>query len=485
MNPPSFDTMRHAYLDTLDYIKDHATLLQPVNGDIMDALAAQAKVATTWTQLGSLALLTPLLNTGMRPISPLTSTPMATTLFQPGNTTLDWYFMYSNSGNEAFTFILFAIPLCVPDIAKAYKLNEYDTFVYSPSAGYGKRAGEWSTSPKYYCQGIYTPLSESTFHWEAVLANDGVVTRASFDSLSLGSFHLVMAWQDRVGSHSIDSTLMSINEPTYNGEQGCVPCIAGLGTSYWSYTNMKTETIYNGEKPVHGVGWLDHQWLQAGKVSGNVTAALLNTLSWWMPSPKTTRWFWITIQDAMRNVQYMILVSNPHLLTEGKSTFDVAILNRYDGHQPLYMNGTQAKVTVTETLTIDEYVYPMKYAIQLFDGDVRNYILEAAFGHAIIHLPNGVPNIESPGILYDASNPTMPIGTGFLESNQMAPDDVIRETNLLQSGIPIEQWSLFANTDTPTSVVWLSVLFLLMLVALCIIIVYYAVAYIRKRREVA
>jgi len=490
MSPPSFETLQQAYLDTLDYIIDHETLLQPVNHEVVDALREQAKVATTWTQLGSLALLTPCLNLGMRPIAPLTDTPLATTLFQPGNATLDWYFMYSNSTDEAYTFILFAVPLCVPDIAKKYNLNPYDTYIYSPSAGYGKRMlqGDWSTSPRFYCQAIYTPLSESTFTWEAILPNNAQVTGASFECLALGTFHLRIAWNDKTNTHSIDSTLTSTIPPTYNGDGGCVPCIAGLGTSYWSYTNMKTKTVYNNEPPVSGSGWFDHQWLQAGKLNGNIAASIINVLSWWSPSPKTTRWFWITVKDDKRGVQYMILVSNPTLLStnpaDPQPTFQPTILNRYDNqHPPQYLNGTQARVTVTRSVQLGDYVYPIRYAIQIFDGEVYNYVLQAEFGNAIINLPNGVPNIESPGILYDGNNPIEPIGSGFLEANQMGQDDVVRETTLLQSGMPVEKWSLFANTSVPTSTVLLSVLFLILIILFLVSLFYGVYKTFLKRKK--
>lgn len=93
----------------------------------------------------------------------------------------------------------------------------------------------------------------------------------------------------------LDLEFLSGKEYLFQGDNGCMPCVAGMGTLYYSIPEIKLKAgssiIYKGKKVVlkSGTFWFDHQW---GFLGGNPQSAVLraaNNIS--KPSPAGWDWY--------------------------------------------------------------------------------------------------------------------------------------------------------------------------------------------------
>ena len=475
MSLPSFEIMKNAYIDNLDYIVKESTLLQPINKNIINILKDRAKSCSTWNELGTLACITPNLNTGMKFLSPMTKAPYYTTCLQYGSASSEWYFMYSYLQTYSYTFIIFAIPLFSPIIGEKYGISSENSYIYSFSFGFGNSKTKiWKTTPNIFIQANYNVISQSEFNWSGIFSPTDGINTAIFNCISLGNFYIHIKTND----YEIEGTLSSQIGPSYNSSNGCCPCISGNGSIYWSYTNMKSEATIteNGSqiKEIDGIGWFDHQWAQAGRLESETVAAIKNIVQVFKP-PKINRWYWLTINDYNQKIQFMIVISNVNLLnnttdTPSYKSTSIAKYNNYDVPQ-FYTD--KANIKILESKKIGDYIYPTKYSININLDKGYNYILQGGiFGDQIINLPTTIPNWEGCGDVYDKNGNK--IGTGFLEANQVSTEKVITDTTLNHAGISLNNSELFyvSKSNVNAFVVICSFIWLLFLLAFCILIIW-------------
>jgi len=103
----------------------------------------------------------------------------------------------------------------------------------------------------------------------------------------------------------IDITIVQNKKVVLNGDNGASPSIGGVGTLYYSITNMKLfpDESYlkiNGEKSVlkDGKFWFDHQWANGLAPTGNPRDLLVRTASRLSkPAPPGWDWFMMQFED--------------------------------------------------------------------------------------------------------------------------------------------------------------------------------------------
>jgi hypothetical protein len=281
------------------------------------------------------------------------------------------------------------------------------------------------------------------------------------------------------GLVGIKSEMGSNSAPYLNGPDGCVPCISGVGTLYWSYTNMMVQSsvgqVANGspnEFIGSGVGWFDHQWMQGGHLESETIAAILNIENS-LTSPKPVRWLWINIQDYTLQEQYMIVVYLQSESIKMNDTYTSSMVNHYNSIDgPKFLDNNSANILVQKTFTTPDgaYTYPTQYLIKV---NGKSYVLKASFGNSLVYLPSGVTNWEGPGILYDESG-TKVLGGCFFEANQVTAEENLIKTIMTLAGVPLKYTHIF-NSEGNTNgalVTFLSVIWLLFLVLLCVLILW-------------
>ncbi len=104
--------------------------------------------------------------------------------------------------------------------------------------------------------------------------------------------------QNRSVQLGVDLTFTGGREYLYQGDDGCMPCVAGMGTLYYSIPNLSLKTgssiIYKGKKITlkKGMFWFDHQW---GFLGGNSHSAVLRAANN-IGKPMQMGWDWYMAQ---------------------------------------------------------------------------------------------------------------------------------------------------------------------------------------------
>jgi hypothetical protein len=481
----SLDKLKSLYIEQLDYIVTNDTILQPANKNQINSAKDAVSKASTLTQLGA-AIMVPKSygNTGFNPIEPFDKDVLYYTPFQTDKAPLDWYFMYGNCGSFAFTFIIFALPVCNPIIANKHNYSGNQVCIYNVSGGYGALGGPWITIPYSFCQANYNVLSQTTLTWSGIFDVSNPIINANFTITGQGQFLCDVSWKTDNDIVGFTASLLSAEGPFLNGPNACFPCIYGIGSSYYSYTNMNVIATAGGKlnkTTGSGVGWLDHQWLQQGQIQSITTAALINITNYFS-TPTVLRWFWLTIQDSVNSVQYMVSVFPKDVLDINKpleiTTKTTIKYNKYTG--PKYLNDTTT-VKVLSMTTINGIVFPTKHLVTIKEGDYTvQYILEASFGNSIVHLPSGILNWEGAGTLYDGSGKTI-LGNCFLEANQMEKEEDILNTVCKTANIQ-SSYDIFSikNSQVPTFTLLLSMVWILILISIGIFIIWCIYKLVKK-----
>lgn len=239
----------------------------------------------------------------------------------------------------------------------------------------------------------------------------------------------------------VDLTFTSGREYLYQGDDGCMPCVAGMGTLYYSIPNLTLKPggtiIYKGKKITlkKGTFWFDHQW---GFLGGNSHSSVLRAANN-IGQPMQMGWDWYMAQFVGNRQLTMFASHSPankqfYFQTghtaPGTMTVDVA---------GKYMDENKKLHNTWGTLVIDKWVkseaspnpdlYPITHTWHpnhwkfTFDKtlpeDIRNFEL-----HQIVpvaqtnYFANGSQYNE--GAVYITDPQGKDIGRGFAEAVQYA-----------------------------------------------------------------
>lgn len=430
------------FVDGLEYMRQHSGRWVPRDEALWAQVHASAtrRGALSAEQLAALATVAnslPNSNVGFDPIRPLGGTPSAHTCFAFGQGRAGWYFAYGNSTRPGasrvvgFTFIVFRLELAPPSVVRANGLAPDEAVVYVVGAGVGSD-GTWATRPrqaqlgKMACNDSQSMLQLDDGSTIAVDANHGLVaidcswrSTQSQAQLAVGlSLEATKGAAD--GSdvidmrpvaerHSLSVRMRAEGPAVWNGAGGCIPCIAGVGSLYWSWPMMGAQMRIDGGKPTWGSGWFDHQWLDAGAPRGTLyqLAAAAGASNASLPSS----WIWLTLQ-LFGWPAYMLAVYL-HAPPVAGATYKADLVNYYPSAQTtIAEKGPAASVRVIE-LALRRY--PSRLALQIGD---REYELQASFPLSLVFNSNGVPNWEGPA---RATRDGRLVGTGFIEANNVFP----------------------------------------------------------------
>ncbi len=239
----------------------------------------------------------------------------------------------------------------------------------------------------------------------------------------------------------VELTFTSGREYLYQGDDGCMPCVAGMGTLYYSIPNLVLKpgsTItYKGKKITlkKGTFWFDHQW---GFLGGNSHSAVLRAANN-IGKPMQMGWDWYMAQFVGNRQLTMFASHSPanknfYFQTgpkpPGTMTVDVA---------GKYMDANKKLHNTWGTLTIDKWVkseaspnvvlYPITHTWHpnhwkfTFDKtlpkDIRNFELHQITPVAQTnYFANGSQYNE--GAVYITDPYGKDIGRGFAEAVQYA-----------------------------------------------------------------
>lgn len=466
---PPLTVLRDAVVRRIRTIMNSDALLNPVNtaksNIVMEAVEENDP---TPASLVAASVMVPNGTCGLKPLGPLSSpNPLDYSAFQFGQGNLGWHFLYGSMGDVGFTLMFFRVELTTPHVLREMDISPENGVMYSICAGFGKRGGEWTTLPPTSIQGSYVSGDQS-FSFNAITDSNSPWLKTFTISQKKGLTNVNIQWSASDGSLvGYSAVLIPSKAPVYQGPKGCMPCVGGQGTLYWSIPMMSVSgSIGRADSPIvgsGGTGWYDHQWMGSGGMLSNKILQLISLVSSSFAVPKVIRWLWLTLQ-LPNDLQYMISVILDGLPQQG-TTYNTTSITKIAGNETNY--GVKGTVKIESMVGIEHQIFPDKYTIEI---EGNTYGLQSAFGNSGVYLPSGVLNWEGPGDVLDGNGNL--IGVGFLEANQLDTDEGLLAVQSSRAGIDPSKLSLLAGTKTSiwSGIVAMIILGLIMLVLVMAII---------------
>jgi predicted secreted hydrolase len=330
-----------------------------------------------------------------------------------------WHFFVGSTWDESgqewgIEMMFFRVALLPPELAARLGLSDIENQVMELQLGISKAGDRHHQADPVLVAGTSGLININAKPFSYQIGKNNIT------SLSKDKFfpmRLQCQGFDRGGSKpfelGIDLEFTEGKETLFQGDDGCMPCVAGMGTLYYSIPNVVLKagsTINYGGKKVtlkKGTFWFDHQW---GFLSGNPNSDVLraaNNIS----TPAPAGWDWYMAQFVGNR---QITMFAPHGKAYSKYYFQT-------GDQPpemmkidvagKYMDEQKGLHTTWGTLIIDEWVKS-----------------------------NGSPN----PMLYPVTNTWHPNRWHFSFDNTMPAD--IREFTMTQI-VPEAQTNFFANAS--------------------------------------
>ena len=502
----------------LEFIKDNSRKLSPYDEVKFDMMSKTLLDSAASGYLDGVVLSSTLLpnsSMGNIPIEPSFKDPLELTTFQYGQGYAGWYFLYGtfingtkDSLNVAnYFFYLLRSEIIPDDLRKTLNLKPGQGTYYNIVGGVGIN-GQWSYSPFMVCRATYNVMTETTFSFEALDLPEG--WECSFGSQYTGNFNLNMKWPSNTHdeithpqSTGFTTTLQSIRPPFYDNPRGCMPCLSGAGTLYFSFTEMVTDatlTLPNKapESFKNGTGWIDRQWLNTSIVGGSLKIVdnILNTFA--TRSKGLGRYLWYNLHISP-NLQYMATCLPTRDVKKGDKLD--CTYNRYGDETVWGIKGhavIEDTVDIKDPLTGNPITFPTMVAFYIpsdmsnSDGESINTFNDSDntsnnVSEIVYHLdttPFGnnltvdfTNNIHWTGsaLLWSDSNGQKGslIGTGFAEANQLQDVDTYDLNIMSKINLPPDLLEKFKDKPSKLSETWPSFVLASLFIILSVLLVKY------------
>ena len=458
-----FSVIQQVALERLADVEKRSGPFSPYNAHAMDACRNALKSATTLQHIASIFRFLPNHSLGTSPIKPIRSPAEANT-FQFEQGTLGWYWGYAVYEEPKVTVMYYVVRSDIgnPQIRAKHHLKLGETTLYSISLGVGGREN-WSYNEPVVCGGTYEIKSPSVFSLDCKTATLTFSMKATADNIVV-DFSSAGGESSYASQFKAHTRFTKSTPPYLNAPGGCLPCISGIGTLYYSYTQLasESEVFMKSSAPqdedgssltlVGGNGWLDHQWGRSAQPSRLIERAALNFMS----VGKLGRYVWINLH--LHDAQYMIFAFPRSSKAMTGQT--------YEAKYNIYANGTskllqQGKLTFDRITTFKSIYFPTRLTVHVknLKGVPEKHTIDAEeYGNAVTIDASGNPHWSGGAALINEK------GTAFLELNQFEEEEVSKQTTLALAGLPKSFDASLTSLQLVPSVVALAVLPALVLV---------------------
>lgn len=253
------------------------------------------------------------------------------------------------------------------------------------------------------------------------------------------------------GKIKINGKIFSFNaipksNAVYNGRNGCVPiCFGGVGTNYWSFTDLQltiTENRENRENTELGLGWFDHQWISTGVPNGFWKQFLFGLIND-NKSKIGLKWIWLAMQKTSdlknTNEQFAGSFNISSNIQKG------SILNGKCIH---YVNGKVTNYSKPFQLEVIDFKenYPVVLKVKIDNTELT--MTPKNDSANIVELLSGIKNWEGPAEIKENNKNW---GVGFIEVINLKPgnsgiEDIIKAQGLIQNNLNFPKY--FSNSYT-------------------------------------
>lgn len=219
-----------------------------------------------------------------------------------------WHFIVGNCRDTrrreyGILVSFYRYSLLPPQMAHDFGLSDWDNQIFEMQFAVA-RAGEQHLQTRPFAIAGTTGLlkcSNQPFHYEA--GNNRMISLEEDELFPLR----VQAWGVNQGGKEdvemeVDLGLNSNKEFLLQGNRGCLPCCCGIGTLYYSATNLSLEPgsllIIDGEEIILNQGqfWFDHQWGNALEPTGNSRCKVVRAAGTLSKPVQSKGWDWFMAQ---------------------------------------------------------------------------------------------------------------------------------------------------------------------------------------------
>jgi predicted secreted hydrolase len=257
--------------------------------------------------------------------------------------------------------------LLPPEMAHNFGLTDLDNQIFEMQLAVA-RAGEKHRQARPFAIAGTTGLlnfSNEPFCYEA--GNNRITSLKEGELFPLR----VQAWGVNQGGDEdvemeVDLGFSSKKDFLLQGNQGCLPCCCGIGTLYYSATNLRLEPgsllKLDGEEIILNQGqfWFDHQWGNALEPLGNSRCKVVRAASTLSKPSYSRGWDWFMAQfDGDREMTMYAPHTDKNMAyywqtgEESPGTMTVAVKGQY-------IDAEHEVVDIKGTLNIDKWVQSVK-----------------------------------------------------------------------------------------------------------------------------
>jgi hypothetical protein len=421
--------LKQLVLEKYDYISKNSGFYEPYNKKYFDYMKNRLENSNnlTFENLVGYSMLIINLTLGYGDILPLKNSPQKTLSFQYNVGLFGWYWIYYTDVTNkcSFLFLLTRADLVPGFVNEKNNLENGESSLYIITVGCGNKYGYVST-PFTVLPGKFESNGE-IINFNTLENEKGI--KLNFKCNTSGNMSIDFKGKTSSGKDLVLNTNLTTNTtPKFNRKDGCYPlCKSGLGTNYWSFTNLKLgdgQNFYQigNNKQIlstNGRGWMDRQWFK----TVNPNSLYLKLI--YIFSKRALgigTYLWITIQ--LESVQYLIIfqgnITNLNVNTQIKT-----IYNTYTKDTVKFKQ--KCKITVKKIGQISELKgvnYPITLEIELDNGD--KYISsceETGLGYVLD--PTNNIHQTSGSIIKDLQGNI--VGTGLIEANNLQSSDILNE----------------------------------------------------------
>lgn len=347
---------------------------------------------------------------------------------QFGVSNTGWYYVYgvSSSGSVsspptpdvAFEFSFSRQELAPPAVVQREGLDSSECVRWVVCGGFGEVGGTWYNIPGEYLYLAYTKLSDYNF---TLVGAGQQVTSVAISSTIPMMFDFNIAFKDLQGkAHTLQVSMIANTPPAPNAPNSCAECVHGMGSMYYSFTDMSVVISPDNQPEVQGNGWIDHQLVQAGVPEGLFLQSAL-TVANVLASPVSGGWLWFSIQDYESGYQYMLWHPFDTKFYEDdvklNETIPMSLVNVYRKGVAYFfptrtdMDISDLDVKLVKFINVNGKNMPAEYNITLPGG--KPVVLTLASGPNVYSTPYGP--YENPALLKNMAGQV--IGLGTIEAN--------------------------------------------------------------------
>lgn len=478
--------LKQLVIEKYEYIKSKSNFLSPYNITYFDFMLNNLKQAEniTYENLVGYSMLAPNSTIGFGDIVPLKN-KLITLPFQYEAGDSGWYWIYYTDRTTKSSVLvnILRYDLIPPDIRKRNKLNFGESTLYNISIGCGDKNG-YTYIPYTIVTGKFTKNKTGV-----KFSNSNTTPSINIINLECtnnGTISFDFKGKDIMNDDlEISLRLKTNHNPYFNSPNGCYPfCFEGLGSNYWSYTDLGLTTsstilMNQNGKPVtinltrDGNGWMDRQWFK-GNVPKSIFTKILLTL-WPRDMIGIGSYIWITIQ--LENIQYLIIAYD---IETGVNSLDSkikpnnVIMAEYNVYSAAGSGGEYSKsckIRISSVFSIPglaNIYYPETIIVYLEEDTYKISCKDMGYGYTI-DLTNNIRQ-TSGSLVYSGDGKL--IGSGLIEANNLQPSNILKSNQYkllnLKPGSTIPDRSILIQQKIPAIIIL--AIYILLIISVIILI---------------